>query len=57
METSYFFMHKYTLEHNYRYGGKCMGKSTFNIVTFDGGGLRGALSIGIFERYKGKFQI
>jgi len=43
-------MHKYTLEHNYRYGGKCMGKSTFNIVTFDGGGLRGALSIGIFER-------
>ncbi|HSQ87284.1 patatin-like phospholipase family protein [Romboutsia sp.] len=27
-----------------------MEESTFNIITFDGGGLRGALSIGIFER-------
>ena len=34
-----------------------MGKSTFNIVTFDGGGLRGTLSIGILNVYKEKFQI
>lgn len=27
-----------------------MDKANFNIVTFDGGGLRGALSIGVFER-------
>ncbi|RDY24996.1 patatin [Romboutsia maritimum] len=27
-----------------------MGKLNFNIVTFDGGGLKGALSIGLFER-------
>ncbi len=32
-----------------------MGESTFNIVTFDGGGLRGALSIGIFERLQIEF--
>lgn len=32
-----------------------MEKSTFNIITFDGGGLRGSLSIGIFERIQKEF--
>jgi patatin-like phospholipase/acyl hydrolase len=32
-----------------------MEKSTFNIVAFDGGGLKGALSIGIFERLQIEF--
>lgn len=32
-----------------------MEKSIFNIITFDGGGLRGALSIGIFERIQREF--